>query len=45
MTLLQLRGHITRQGRLEIDLSEGLPAGEVQVTIEFTDVKQPADQP
>jgi len=35
MTLIQLTGKINNQGQLELDLPEGLPSGEVQVTLKF----------
>ena len=33
--LIQLAGKITEAGKLEIELPEGLPPGDVQVTIEM----------
>lgn len=35
MVTLHLTGRITETGELEIKLPEGLPAGEVQVTVEM----------
>ncbi len=35
MVLIQLTGKITENGKLEVDLPEGLPPGDVQVTIEM----------
>jgi hypothetical protein len=32
---IELQGRITEQGRLEIELPDGLPAGEARVTIEI----------
>jgi hypothetical protein len=34
MSTLKLRGRITEEGRLEVDLPSGIPAGEARVTIE-----------
>ena len=34
MTVLELKGRITRSGKLEVQLPEGLPAGEVTIRIE-----------
>ncbi len=34
MTIVELKGRITRNGKLEVQLPEGLPAGEVTVRIE-----------
>ncbi len=36
MVAIRLNGHITKDGKLEIDLPEGLPAGDVQVLIELS---------
>ena len=38
MTLLKLRGRITEQGKLEIDLPEGIPAGDVEVDIHLSEI-------
>jgi hypothetical protein len=35
MTLIQLTGKINDQGQLEVELPEGLPLGEVHVTLEI----------
>ena len=35
MTLIQLTGKINDQGQLELELPEGLPSGEVHVTLEI----------
>ena len=35
MTLIQLTGRINDAGQLELTLPEGLPSGEVQVTLEI----------
>jgi hypothetical protein len=35
MSILELRGRITEEGQLEVDLPAGLPAGEARVTIEL----------
>jgi hypothetical protein len=35
MATLQLRGRITDEGRLEVDLPPGTPPGEARVTIEL----------
>ncbi len=35
MTLIQLTGRINDAGELELTLPEGLPSGEVQVTLEI----------
>ncbi|MBZ0288121.1 MAG: hypothetical protein K8I30_10945 [Anaerolineae bacterium] len=37
MVTIRLKAHITDDGRLDIQLPEGLPAGEVDVTIELPD--------
>lgn len=42
MKVLHLTGRITESGALEVDLTEALPAGEVQVTIELPDTDQPS---
>jgi hypothetical protein len=34
MAIIELHGRITKEGRLEIELPVGLPAGEARVTIE-----------
>ena len=34
MVTVHLKGRITENGKLEVELPEGLPEGEVQVTIE-----------
>jgi hypothetical protein len=34
MTVIELRGRINDEGKLEVDLPRGLPAGEVKVTVE-----------
>ncbi len=36
MDALELRGRITRKGRLEVELPAGIPPGEVRVRIERT---------
>jgi metal-dependent hydrolase (beta-lactamase superfamily II) len=33
MTIIQLTGHITEDGKLEVELPSGLPAGEVEVIV------------
>ena len=35
MATLRLTGHITEAGQLEVDLPSGLPAGEVEISIEL----------
>jgi hypothetical protein len=35
MVSLQLKGHITKDGELKVELPDGLPAVEVNVTIEL----------
>jgi hypothetical protein len=35
MSILELHGRITEEGRLEVDLPPGVPPGEVRVTIEL----------
>jgi hypothetical protein len=35
MVTIQLTGHITENGELQVDLPEGLPPGNVQITIEM----------
>ncbi|MHB8627911.1 MAG: hypothetical protein ACYDBJ_10855 [Aggregatilineales bacterium] len=37
MTILELTGQINEKGELEANLPEGLPVGEVQITIELPD--------
>jgi hypothetical protein len=37
MTIVELKGRITNKGKLEVELPEGLPAGEVTVRIEVHD--------
>jgi hypothetical protein len=36
MAIIELQGRITEEGRLEVELPVGLPAGEVWVTIDTT---------
>ncbi len=36
MVMIHLQGRITEAGELDVQLPEGLPAGEVQVTIEVS---------
>ena len=40
MLTLQVRGHITDEGQLVVDLPEGLPAGDVNVTLEISDIQE-----
>ena len=40
MVMIQLTGKITESGKLELELPEGLPAGEVYITLEM-----PAEEP
>jgi hypothetical protein len=35
MTTIELQGRINEEGKLEVDLPEGLPVGDVEVTIEL----------
>jgi hypothetical protein len=35
MVLIHLTGKITENGKLEVDLPEGLPPGDVQITLEM----------
>lgn len=42
MVMIHLQGRITEAGELDVQLPDGLPAGEVQVTIE---VSSPEDFP
>jgi hypothetical protein len=37
MTIVELKGRITNKGKLEVELPQGLPAGEVTVRIEVHD--------
>jgi hypothetical protein len=37
MTTFELTGRINEKGQLEADLPEGLPPGEVQITIQLPD--------
>ncbi len=37
MTIVELKGRITKKGKLEVELPAGLPAGEVTVWIEVHD--------
>lgn len=39
MATIELRGHITKGGKLEVELPDDLPEGEVKVTLEV-----PVDQ-
>ncbi len=39
--ILKLHGHITREGKLEVELPPGISEGEVEVTIE---IKRPSPQ-
>jgi hypothetical protein len=34
MAIIELQGRITEEGRLEVELPVGLPAGEARITIE-----------
>jgi hypothetical protein len=38
MSILELHGRITKEGRLEVDLPPGVPPGEARVTIEFSSI-------
>jgi hypothetical protein len=45
MVTILLSGRITEAGKLEVDLPEGLPPGEVQVVIEMpVEEEQPLDE-
>ena len=35
MTIIEITGRITEDGKLEAELPTGLPAGEVQITVEI----------
>ncbi len=37
MTVIELHGRINESGQLEVELPEGLPAGEVRVRIELAE--------
>ena len=37
MTVIELRGRINESGELEVELPDGLPAGEVRVRIELAE--------
>ncbi len=42
MATIELHGRISEEGKLEVDLPQGLPAGDVKVTIEVpAEDKQP----
>lgn len=41
---IELQGRITEQGRLEIELPAGLPAGEARVTIEIPTLDWKAEE-
>lgn len=43
MATIHLTGRITESGKLEIDLPDGLPPGEVQVTIQVPVSEPPKD--
>lgn len=43
MTTFELQGRITENGKLEIELPDGLPSGEVTVRIEVPDLAVPID--
>jgi hypothetical protein len=46
MAMLKLAGRITDTGKLEVELPEGLPSGDVQVIIELPDGEaRPDGQP
>jgi hypothetical protein len=48
MTAIWLIGHITEDGKLEIELPEGLPSGEVEVMLQVrtqTEVETDDDTP
>jgi hypothetical protein len=48
MTTIWLTGHITKDGKLELELPEGLPAGEVEVMLQVrtqTEVETDDDTP
>ncbi len=40
MPTIELTGHITEDGKLEVDLPEGLPVGDVKVTIELPTLRR-----
>src|SRR3954470_15427893 len=37
-TILKLVGRITEEGKLEVDLPEGTPAGQVKIQIQLEDI-------
>jgi|SRR5579859_3974594 len=39
MTTLELQGHITKKGKLEVHLPAGLPEGDVKVRIDLPDAE------
>lgn len=39
MITIQVNGRITPQGKLEVDLPDGLPPGDVRITIELASVQ------
>jgi hypothetical protein len=39
MNIIELTGRINQEGKLEVDLPEGLPPGEVRVRIERTEIE------
>jgi len=40
MDAIHLKGRITAEGKLEVDLPEGIEPGEVEITIKLTDPDQ-----
>jgi hypothetical protein len=40
--ILKLHGRITEQGKLEVDLPDGLPPGDVEIAIQFEATTQEA---
>jgi hypothetical protein len=40
MTMIRVTGHITKDGKLEVELPAGLPPGEVEVMVQVATHKQ-----
>lgn len=41
MAIFHLKGRITPHGQLEVDLPDGLPPGEIEITIEMSEEQLP----
>ncbi len=45
MTILHLTGKITEDGKLVVELPEGLPSGDVELTLKVSEEEDPENRP